>query len=80
MVQLPLYILLPAAILKSIENAASMAETSTDEHGDLFAMTVAEKVAAENVATGSVIVVPTRVPNALRCSISLSRHPARTFM
>ena len=63
-VQLPTYTLLPTAILKAVDNAASVLTSSSDDLGELFGIAVATKVAAEDVVIGSVVIIPFRNPGS----------------
>jgi hypothetical protein len=60
-VHLPEYALISGNILRQFEHASSITSTSTDDSGEMFAL-FAEKVLAENVPSGAVMVIPLTAP------------------
>lgn len=59
---LPNYAMLPASLLQTLEHAAFVVVTSTDEAGEFYAMMLAKSFAAVVVEHNSTIVLPVTPP------------------
>jgi hypothetical protein len=61
-VVIPRYEMVPGAILKAVEDAASVVQGSSDEGGEYFAMSLVESKLAAAVPDGAIITLPLTPP------------------